>query len=157
MIVPRAAHALILGAVTLATGESGRHFNPADLELVTDLARRTATLIENARLYEEAQGLNVELEVRVSERTAQLEAANKELEAFSYSVSHDLRSPLRAIDGFSRIVVRDYASQLPPEAARHLHLVRDNAQKMGQLIDDLLTFARLNRQPLKKQPIMVMD
>ena len=82
---------------------------------------------------------------------AQLEAANKELEAFSYSVSHDRRAPLRAMDGFSRILIEKHASGLPEEAQRYLHLVRTNAQRMGQLVDDLLTFSRLNRQSLKKQ------
>ena len=82
-----------------------------------------------------------------------LEAANKELEAFSYSVSHDLRAPLRAVDGFSRVLLEKYEAQLPSEAQRYLRLVRDNAQQMGRLIDDLLTFSRLSRQPLKLQPV----
>lgn len=82
-----------------------------------------------------------------------LEAANKELGAFSYSVSHDLRAPLRAMDGFARILVEDYGPHLDPQAQRYLHLVRDNARQMGQLVDDLLGFSRLGRQPLKKQPV----
>ncbi len=97
--------------------------------------------------------LNEELEQRVIERTTQLEAANKELEAFSYSVSHDLRAPLRAIDGFSRILLEEFAPQLDTEAQRYLQIVRDNAQSMSRLIDDLLAFSRLSRQPLKKQSV----
>jgi PAS domain S-box-containing protein len=89
----------------------------------------------------------------LQQRTAELETANKELESFSYSVSHDLRSPLRAIDGFSRILIEEYASQLPAEARRYLDLVRSNTQKMGELVDDLLAFSRLGRQPLKKQTV----
>jgi signal transduction histidine kinase len=101
--------------------------------------------------------LRDELEQRVIERTAQLEAANQELEAFSYSISHDLRAPLRAIHGFSRILLEEHAPHLADEARRYLHLVRDNAQHMGQLIDDLLAFSRLSRQPLKRQRVEYAD
>ena len=85
------------------------------------------------------------------EHATQLESANKELEAFSFSVSHDLRAPLRAIDGFSKIIVEDYGTELPEEALNYLQRVRDNAKYMGQLIDDLLNFSRLSRQPLTRQ------
>jgi PAS domain S-box-containing protein len=78
--------------------------------------------------------------------TEQLQAMNQELEAFSYSVSHDLRAPLRAIDGFSRILIEEYSGSLPPDAQRLLNIVRSNTQQMGTLIDDLLAFARLSRQ-----------
>jgi PAS domain S-box-containing protein len=101
--------------------------------------------------------LNTELEERVVQRTEQLEAANKELEAFSYSVSHDLRAPLRAIDGFSRMIQEDYSEQLDSEANRYLKIVRENAKRMGELIDDLLTLSRLNRKELYKQPIFPND
>jgi signal transduction histidine kinase len=97
--------------------------------------------------------LHAELEQRVFQRTAELEAANKELEAFSYSVSHDLRTPLRAIDGFSQAVLEDYGPQLPEEGRRYLQTIRAGAQRMGALIDDLLTFARLNRQELNKRAV----
>jgi len=97
--------------------------------------------------------LHAELEERVIQRTAELEAANKELEAFSYSVSHDLRTPLRAVDGFSQTVLKNYGPQLPEEGRRYLQTIRRGAQRMGALIDDLLAFARLNRQELNKQAI----
>ncbi|HEX9672531.1 MAG TPA: ATP-binding protein, partial [Burkholderiales bacterium] len=94
------------------------------------------------------QRLNADLERRVAERTAQLETSNKELEGFTYTVSHDLRTPLRAIDGFSRILEEDYGGKLDDEARRLIGVVRENTRKMGQLIDDLLTFSRLGRNPI---------
>ncbi|MBI5935104.1 MAG: GAF domain-containing protein [Chloroflexi bacterium] len=130
-------------------------------------SNQAAIALENARLYEQAQSelkerklaeseirrLNFKLEQRVADRTADLEAANKELEAFSYSVSHDLRAPLRAIDGFSRILLEKHTKSLDPEGIRYFDLVRDNARYMGQLVDDLLAFSRLGRQALTKEKV----
>jgi light-regulated signal transduction histidine kinase (bacteriophytochrome) len=88
---------------------------------------------------------------------AELEAANKELEAFAYSVSHDLRAPLRALDGFSRIVIEEHAPRLSEDARRYLQMIRENAVQMGRLVDDLLAFSRLSRQPLKRQWVSPAD
>ncbi|WP_447977219.1 ATP-binding protein [Candidatus Nitrospira bockiana] len=92
-------------------------------------------------------------ESRLRTRSEQLEAANQELEAFSYSVSHDLRWPLRAIDGYSRILLDDYAAHLDGKARRYLEHIRESTQQMDHLVEDLLAFSRLGRQPLHRQPV----
>ncbi len=97
--------------------------------------------------------LNDELEDRVRERTAQLEAANQEMEAFCYSVSHDLRAPLRAIDGFARELLQSYADRLDDQGRHYLRRVRSNSQRMADLIDDLLQLSRLSRVEMKYEPV----
>lgn len=118
---------------------------------------RILAVIENIterKLYEiEIHKLNEKLEQRVIDRTEQLEVANKELEAFSYSVSHDLRTPLRALNGFANILSEEYAPVLDHEGKRLLKVISENATKMGCLIDDLLSFSRLSRTPIVPSPV----
>ncbi len=101
------------------------------------------------RNEERISALNQEL----ADAVEQLEAINRELESFTYTVSHDLRAPLRAIDGFSRLLIEEHGSSFSGEAARYLGIVRDSTRNMGQLIDDLLSFSRISRQSMRREPV----
>ncbi len=103
------------------------------------------------KLLKELQLIRGNLEVRVDERTAELRASNQELESFSYSVSHDLRGPLRAIDGYSLALLEDCAGKLDSDCIEHLDRIRYNAQRMGELIDDLLNLSRLGREKINPE------
>ena len=94
-----------------------------------------------------------EMEQRVLDRTAALNAVNKELEAFSYSVSHDLRAPLRSIDGFSQVLLEDYEKQLDADGKDHLARIRAASQRMGHLIDDLINLSRVSRSEISRQSV----
>jgi PAS domain S-box-containing protein len=108
---------------------------------------------ERKRADRELREAKADLERRVAERTAQFEIANQELESFSYSVSHDLRAPLRALDGFSRILLDDYAEAIDEEGRLYLHRICDATDKMAHLVDDLLKLARINRAELRFQQV----
>ncbi len=132
-----------LGAIGAYWGQT---FTPSEVEikLLNTLADAAAKAVENIQLIEG-------LEVKVSERTSQLKAANQELEAFSYSVSHDLRAPLRHINGYVDLLNSRYQESLPEQARHYLASVTDAARRMGVLIDDLLYFSRTSRQELSKK------
>ncbi len=134
----------VIGGLFFGHAERGV-FSEKHEHILAGIGAQAAIAIDNARLYQKISSINVELERRVEERTRELKTANEELEGFTYSVSHDLRAPLRAIIASSMIVLEDYASILPAEAARLLVSQAEAAKKMGTLIDELLKLSRLTR------------
>jgi len=125
----------------------------ATLNLLEDMHEEQYKLADTQRaLMNMLEDIEVE-RAAVEQAKSLLEAVNKELEAFSYSVSHDLRAPLRAISGFAQALMEDYAPRLDAEGKRYLGLIQDNAHQMGQLIDDILAFSRLGRQQMSEARI----
>ncbi len=121
----------------------------AEKQALGTATRIAGIAIERKGSAERILRLNAELEKRVAERTEQLEIANRELQSFSYSVSHDLRSPLRAINGFCRILLDDHAAQLDAQGRRHLQSVRTASERMAELIDGMLELAQITRQDIR--------
>jgi PAS domain S-box-containing protein len=160
MAVPLLARDEVLGAITFITAESTRRYDDADVELATDLARRAATAIENARLYDsvrlaedQLRRYAATLEERVRERTASLRETIEELEAFSSSVSHDLRAPIRAIQGYADALLEEYGDRIDGAGREYVQRTMDSARRMDALIRDLLAYSRMSREELIIEPI----
>ncbi len=150
LAVPIKSKGIVIGVLDVQS-TARNAFSEADESTLQIVADQLAITIENARLYERVQNYAAELEQRVNERTAELAAVNQELEAFAYSVSHDLRAPLRGIDGFSQALLEDYGHRLDSDAQDYLRRVRAASQRMSQLIDDLLVLSRISRREMHRE------
>jgi PAS domain S-box-containing protein len=149
-VVPVRARSTVIGTLSVMRNQPGRSYTDEDLTLLQDLADRAGLAIENARLY-------AQLEHRVRARTAELEASNKDLEAFSYSVAHDLRAPLRAIAGFSAVLDEDHAERLDTDGRKYVAQITAATTRMSQLIDDLLQLSKISRTELRRAEVDISD
>ncbi len=154
--VPMHVQGKLIGALNFLSTQKGG-FTPQHVETAQDVASQLAIAIQQARLNQQVRDYTYELEKRVAERTAQLEAINQELESFSYSVAHDLRAPLRAIDGFSRILEEEHIAAFNTEALTLFRHVRSATQRMNQLVEDLLNLSRLTRGKLQRTRVNLSE
>lgn len=148
VVFPLVADGALIGVVNIASKNLSFYVGE-QMELVREMCDTLALAMQQAILHEQVQEYTFGLEQRVSERTAQLQASNQELEAFAYSISHDLRAPLRSIDGFSHALAEDYGQVLDSDAHDYLRRIRAGSQRMGQLIEDLLKLSRITRSEMQ--------
>lgn len=156
-IDPNLVGIIMTGQGTIATAVEAMKTGALDYILKPFKLSVILPVLARALAIQQLRRENAELTRSLRERTAELEAANHELEAFSYSVSHDLRAPLRHIDGFSGMLLSQYASEMPEDAQRMLKTVASSAQRMSQLIEDLLRLSRLNQQTLSRRTVSVSE
>jgi PAS domain S-box-containing protein len=147
VILPLQSQGKLIGTFSMSSNEAG-YFDEEKTNLGREVANQVAIAITQGGLIKDLQKLTEELEQRVAERTLQLESANRELEAFSYSVSHDLRAPLRAINGFSLALSNKHAGSIGEQGIHYLNRILENTRHMGELIDDLLTLSRITRREM---------
>jgi PAS domain S-box-containing protein len=146
----------VSGLMTLGS-RNPNEYSRGGLDLLQSLADQLAIAVRNANLYNEIRLAAAALEKRVEQRTAELEFANQNLESFSYSVSHDLRAPLRAIKGFAQILESRYRDNLSAEGRHYLDNIVEASERMGALIEDLLKYSRIGRTSVNREPVLLED
>jgi signal transduction histidine kinase len=155
--LPIVAGGQFFGVLGFSSTRTQRRISGGQVKALDVLARTAAGAFATARLFAELRQMNEQLELRVRDRTRDLELANQELESFSYSVSHDLREPLRAVEGFCEMFRAEFGAGVPEGGQAMLERIWAGARRMTRLIDDLLHFSRFSRQPLQRQPIRVRE
>ncbi|OUL23430.1 hypothetical protein BV378_21015 [Nostoc sp. RF31YmG] len=152
LCIPMLVEETLLGELYLTTSEIAA-FDTQTQDIAREVSAQLAIAIQQSLLREQLQRYASELEQRVSDRTADLQAANQELKAFTYSISHDLRAPLRTMQGFAQALLEDYGNQLDSVGQEYIEYITEGAVQMDTLINDLLTYSRLSRVDIQLQPV----